>query len=204
MGNNGTVRITLSDESANALCRVTEMKQWEVAPTMVRGAKKATATGMTAEIEVTKPVRKRRFAHRVRFMRIRKNQTKGADGKHSETQGGFKKTKKRILKKSPERNEKEVFGVENTQEIKRSASGRSIIKAMLHELKVLDAAAFAQAPAFDTDGVCRMKHDSAKGRTWQDIREGGPPCIEVMCSDIAFRWFLNVFDGYIWIHMATS
>ena len=145
MGNNGTVRITLSDESANALCRVTEMKQWEVAPTMVRGAKKATATGMTAEIEVTKPVRKRRFAHRVRFMRIRKNQTKGADGKHSETQGGFKKT-----------------------------------------------------------GVCRMKHDSAKGRTWQDIREGGPPCIEVMCSDIAFRWFLNVFDGYIWIHMATS
>ena len=99
MGNNGTVRITLSDGSANALCRVTEMKQWEVAPTMVRGAKKATATGMTAEIEVTKPVRKRRFAHRVRFMRIRKNQTKGADGKHSETQGGFKKPRKGFSKR---------------------------------------------------------------------------------------------------------
>eukprot|EP00434_Breviolum_minutum_P014747 symbB.v1.2.013002.t1/scaffold912.1/size152940/8 len=168
------MKVTLTQESCDCLGLVSEIDVWSVGPTMVRGAKPKATAGPEKEIEAPKKKR-RRFG-------IRRLISKQPDGK---------KTKKKP-KRSKRRNagqvvdsgsdvEDSALPIEpNASHFKRTQAGRKCIVRMLQILYNLDASAFPAAPAFDADGVCRLKTESAHGKVWSELRESGPSCIESM------------------------
>lgn len=153
---------------------VSEIDVWIVAPTMVRGAKRAGTAGPEKKIDPENPNKKRQ---RRRFG-IRKRIAKKPEGKTT------KKKPPRIRRKAVDSgSDVEDFAVPvepDASHFKRSHAGRKCIERMLQILYNLDASAFPAARAFDVDGVCRLKAESAHGKVWSELREIGPSCIETM------------------------
>lgn len=169
--NRGSVKVTLTQESCDCLALVSGIDVWSVAPTMVRGAKSKATAGPEKEIEPPKKKRKR--------FRVRRMISKKPDGK---------KTNKKPKRKNAGQvvdsgSDVEDFALPiepNESHFKRNQAGRKCIVRMLQILYNLDASAFPAAPAFDADGVCRLKTESAHGKVWSELRESGPRCIETM------------------------
>lgn len=167
MSNNGDMKFTLSDESAEAVTKVASLETWAVQPTMVRGRK--ALIDSQAPAEPTKiDVLRRKFKARRRG--------KGGDI--------APKVKKFIAKVCSQRRKGKKDGhkehpIEGPEGYRRSAIGRECVAAQMRKLQSLDWDKFPKKPLFNPDGQCQMK--SFENFTWDQIIEYAPQCIECTC-----------------------
>ena len=108
--------------------------------------------------------------------------------------GSIEKTKKTQIKKKHAKTPKVKFL--STSELtpasfRRNVAGRECIKTMMEKLYDLDLKVFAKAPAFDAEGVCRLKFEGSDKFTWSDILESSSKGIE-------FMFLAKTFTVHVW------
>lgn len=153
--NDGSMRITLTSQSADALAKAEGLRTWAVAPTMVRGSKNVA------------PKAPRAFAARKRRQKLPTRVPGLKKGKKRKPKG--KKNAEPISIKEPE-----------AHDFRRNSKGKALISQELAHLRTLDAKAFPDNPIFDDSGKCRMKYAVEKAVSLEQILEHGPDCIVSM------------------------
>ena len=74
---------------------------------------------------------------------------------------------------------------------RRNEDGRLKIQQFMEEIYNLDNRLFESAPAFDMEGLCRLKHRAT--RSWKEILKASPKCIDCMfLSDNSVANFLRM------------
>ena len=97
--------------------------------------------------------------------------------------------------RSRSRKEGESTKDQEVGNLRRTVAGREAVKVLMETLFESDCNAFGRAPAFASDGTCRMKFDGADKFKWDDILSVAPKAIEwlspaTFCSNFAFAGFL--------------
>ena len=165
MWNDGMLKIYLTQQSADALSRVSELKPWPVHPTMVRG-----------RTAVTKPYVKAA----VRKPQIRKGKRKADD-----TQQLDKEVQELLPGSKKPRGKADEIVVEDLrdQDFRKTEKGRKAIMALMARLCESDAEKHEHSLLFGGDGKCRLNNESAKKVTRQQIIDSSPAALESMHLD---------------------
>ncbi|CAK9041580.1 unnamed protein product, partial [Durusdinium trenchii] len=195
----GSVCITISEESAQAIKRLPEMKSWSVQPTMAPGrGKKADGLmpgkqnkGKKSKTDAAKTkIRRGKYAKKAKHSKLgKKGKKKKAKGKNQEAttevdaqlvaEEAREQADKKKKKKKPVAVSLSVQPP-SSKEYRRTQTGFSVIRGQVQELLDLDQAAFPDAPAFSHEGLCRLKIDAAKERTRQQIIEESSEAIDAL------------------------
>ena len=153
----GYMKVTLSEESAEALARVPELETWPVEPTMARGRRKVAQAKCKPVAGPRRKLNARRVMKRVAAVQ--------------------KRLKKKVAKEAPVCKP----GKEGEPDpINRTTRGRATIQSRLTELRQLEGRMFKENPLFDTEGFCRMQYEAARVMKWKDILLHAPACLETM------------------------
>lgn len=191
--------ITISEESAQAIKRLPEMKSWSVQPTMAPGrGKKADGLmpgkqnkGKKSKTDAAKTkIRRGKYAKKAKHSKLgKKGKKKKAKGKNQEAttevdaqlvaEEAREQADKKKKKKKPVAVSLSVQPP-SSKEYRRTQTGFSVIRGQVQELLDLDQAAFPDAPAFSHEGLCRLKIDAAKERTRQQIIEESSEAIDAL------------------------
>ena len=183
MDNSGSVRVTISEDSAQAVLRLPDMQGWAVNPTMVRGSGKKSASLMSGEQKATHELGKGGRGKRKRSHLGRAKKAKHASdgGKRKKKLKGKKKGE--VEKECAKGDEKKRKRKKKTKPVlvslsvepptfkdyRRTNKGYALIRGQVSELIELDHKAFQNAPAFSNDGLCRLKLAPAEGKTKEQI-----------------------------------
>ena len=182
------MRIYLTKESADALCRVESLNVWEVLPTMVRG-------------RPPRSPRKRKWGRRS------KGQKKRRKEEIVEVESQKTKKVKKVKKKGKAKKSKEPIAIEDPcpELYRRNAKGIALIRQELRALRGLDEKAFPQNPIFHMSGSCRMKYAPASETTFDMILEHAPAFMEAtplgstgtdFCKETAYSKCLQTTSNY--------
>ena len=177
----GKMKITLSQESADMLVLLEEMRKWRVQPTMTRGANSVKTKPTHVKSFVGVDVKKKRR----RGMKVKKELKEKKEKK---------KKKKHIPANSTKDNVQEIKAADDIEEkdIRRGPGGQANIRILVQDLYDTDRQLFPKNPCFDEHGKCRMSFQGASLRTWEEILDASPatmesmylvnPCCRVFCS----------------------
>ena len=179
--------VRLSVESAEALRNVQDLETWGVAPTMVRGSRRA-ANGEAPTVAASRtrkaPAAKRHdFKGNIQKGKVIKSQK--AKGKVASAGVGID------------------VGEAGPKDFGRNPSGRALIQTYMKQLYFLDGAVFKDKPLWTTDGYLRMKYAPASTTQWNELLEAAPACLEVkhlgLCCFHSFSWRILSHD---WVNTA--
>lgn len=171
------MKIKLTPESAEVLSRVEGLQRWCVDPTMTRGSKKEKDSITAKETGLPKVTK----------------ESKSTKKKPGIVHASNPFKKKKI--KAPKVKKLETSEI-SAATIRRTVAGREAIKVLMEKLFESDCNAFGSAPAFSSDGTCRMKFEGAEKFTWDGILSVAPKAIEWMslatfCSSFLFLNFCS-------------
>ena len=155
----GEVQVLLTQDSADAVQRVGQVKRWTVGPTMTRGAKAAQKLARPKKAAAPKA---KVFVKRTL---LKKKQKIHPPLKLEEP-----------AKKKPDLDNPEPS--ENMY--RRTAAGRAVIQIQMQILFDLDAETFKSKPTFSADGKCRMAFQGASAFTKAMILEHSAQAMERM------------------------
>ena len=154
MGGSGRVQIEISQDSADALANVAEMKtSWAADPTMVRGAKRVRDRQDDAG-----------HAHgHVGRKKQRSVMTLGRKRKHEQPEAEGLPTHTEPLTHA---------------DYRKNSKGEKAIRRKMDEILALDAEHFPTSKSFDPDtSKCRLKADGAQDLVWDVFLEHAPACL---------------------------
>ena len=159
------MKIVLSEEAADALSRVPNLKQWRVGPTMTRGSNKA-----LDELPVPPKI----------------------DNKKRKAKAAAKPVAKEKKAKISEPVVSLEMGVDSFA--RKHPARPQACRHFLEELLRLDTAAYGSIALFNSQGVCRMKFEGAEKVTLTDVLNHAPAALEHMCLALAWQLMALVFQ----------